>query len=189
LFVTQAYQQYLGRTPDQAGLAAWVSAMQNGLSDEHLEAKLIGSAEYINAHGGPGAGWVTAMYQNILGRTPSQAEVDGWVADLNNGATPEQVAYGFAASAEREGIVVRADYQTFLGRTPSQAEVDGWVNSFANGLTNENLVAGFIASQEYFSSLVKGKNDKSDWVLSAIKDVLQRLARTAEYNTWGGELQ
>jgi hypothetical protein len=189
LFVLNAYQQYLGRTPDQAGLNGWVTQMQNGLTDEHLEAKFIGSTEYINKHGGPGAGWVTGMYQDLLNRTPSQAEVDNWVNALNHGETAEQVAYGFAASAEREGIVIRADYQTFLGRTPTQAEVTAWVSQFATGLTNENLVAGFIASKEYFDALTKGKSDKTDWVLSAINDVLKRLARTSEYNTWGGTLQ
>ena len=103
--------------------------------------------------------------------------------------TPEQVAYGFAASAEREGIRIRADYQTFLGRAPTQAEVDSWVNAFAHGLTNESVIGGFLASAEYFNSTAKGKSDKSDWVFSAVHDVLGRLARTSEFNTWGGGLQ
>src|SRR5437879_382964 len=63
-----------------------------------------------------------------------------WVNALNHGETPEQVAYGFAASAEREGNRVRADYQTFLGRTPAPSEVTSWVKAFSNGLTNESLV-------------------------------------------------
>jgi hypothetical protein len=189
LFVTNAYEQYLGRAPDQAGLNSWVTHMENGLTDEQLEAKFIGSTEYINNHGGPGAGWVTGLYEDILGRTPTQTEVNNWVNALNKGATPEQVAYGFAASSEREGIRVRADYQTFLGRTPTQAEVDGWVKAFGSGVTNENVIAGFLASAEYFNSAAKGKSDKSDWVLSAVHDLLQRLARTSEFNFWGGNLQ
>jgi hypothetical protein len=43
-FITAAFQKYLGRTPDQGGLAYWRAAMQGGLSDEHLEAGFIGSA-------------------------------------------------------------------------------------------------------------------------------------------------
>src|SRR5262249_4062405 len=116
-FVTNAYKQYLNRAPDPSGLGSWVGALQNGLTDERLEASFIGSPEYIANHGGPGAGWVKGMYQDILGRTPSQSEVDGWVQALNSGVSPQQVAYGFAASAEREGNRVRGDYQTFLGRT------------------------------------------------------------------------
>jgi hypothetical protein len=189
LFVTNAFEQYLGRPPSLTGLNNWVRQMETGLTDEQLEAALIGSSEYINNHGGPGAGWVTGMYQDLLGRSPSQTEVNFWVNALNHGTTPQQVAFDFAASAEREGIRVRADYQTFLGRSPTQTEVDLWVKAFGNGMTNEDVVAGFLASAEYFNSSTKGKSDKSDWTLSAIRDVLGRLARTSEFDFWGGNLQ
>ena len=108
---------------------------------------------------------------------------------LNSGVSPQSVAYGFAASAEREGNRVRGDCETFLGRTPAQAEVDGWVNGFLHGLTNESLVAGFLGSIEYFNSAAKGNSDKTDWVLSAVLDELQRIPSTDEFNTWGSMLQ
>src|SRR5207237_4594788 len=111
----------------------------------------IGSAEYIKSHGGAGAGWVKGMYQDLLGRTPSQAEVDGWVKALAAGESTTDIAFGFAASAEREGQRVTADYQQYLGRSPSAAEVAGWVSAFESGTkTNEDVVAGFVGSVEYF---------------------------------------
>jgi hypothetical protein len=149
-FITHAYQTYLGRLPDQAGLKTWVQAMQNGLSDEHLEAGFIGSPEYIAKHGGAGAGWVTGMYQDLLGRTPSQDEVNEWVKALEQGVTTQQVAYGFAASAERETMRVQNDYQTYLGRSASPSEVKTWVNAFLQGVSNEDVIAGFVGSDEYF---------------------------------------
>jgi hypothetical protein len=154
--VIGAYQRYLGRTPSDAEVAGWVTQMQNGLTDEHLEAGFIGSPEYIANHGGQGAGWVTGMYHDLLGRTPSQAEVDGWVQALNNGEPPTQVAYGFAASPERERQHVTLDYQTFLGRNPTDAERDAWVNAFVHGSTNEQVIAGFAGSLEYFQRLQGG---------------------------------
>src|SRR5262249_2938536 len=70
-FITSAYQKYLGRLPDQAGLDAWALAMETqGLSYERLEAGFIGSDEYIALHGGKGAGWVQGMYHDLLGRAP-----------------------------------------------------------------------------------------------------------------------
>ena len=50
--VTVAYAQYLKRTPDAMGLAFWVNKMQNGLSDEQIEAGFIGSPEFIADNGG-----------------------------------------------------------------------------------------------------------------------------------------
>jgi len=102
-FITAAYQKYLGRAPDAAGLASWLNLMQNqGLSNERLEAGFIGSTEYIKNHGGAGAGWLNAMYVNLLGRTPSALEVQTWLNQLAAGMSTADIAYGFAASPERE---------------------------------------------------------------------------------------
>jgi hypothetical protein len=177
---TTAYQTYLGRKPDASGLNAWVSAMQAGMTDEQLEATFISSPEYIANHGGSGAGWVTGMYRDLLGRTPAGAEVNGWVQAMSAGATPRSVALGFAASAEREAARIRQDYQTLLGRTPEAAEVAGWVSAFTGGLTNEGLVAGFLASSEYYNNPAKGNGDNRDWITSATSDVLTRAATTDE---------
>jgi hypothetical protein len=156
-FVTAAYQKYLLRSPDAFGLAGWVSAMQNGLSDEQLEAGFVSSPEYINDNGGMAdlTTWVKSLYKNLLGRnSPSQAEVNGWLSALNNGVTVGQVAFGFTASLEREAIRVIGDYQTYLNRTPSQAEVQGWVTAFQNGVSNEDVIAGFVGSPEFYNDNV-----------------------------------
>jgi hypothetical protein len=184
-FITAAYQSYLGRLPDAPGLAAWLRAMQHGLSDEQLEAGFIGSAEYIANHGGPGADWVSGLYQDLLGRTPAQAEVDGWLYALSHGVTPQQVAYGFAASTEREGIRVRDDYFTYLGRTPSQGEVQGWVNAFEHGVSNEDVIAGFVGSKENFS---RHGNDIPSWVEGAYQSILGRQADPAGLDAWAAAL-
>jgi hypothetical protein len=180
-FVTAAYQHYLGRTPQTAEVAAWARLMQQGLSDERLEAGFIGSAEYIAGHGGSGAGWVTGMYQDLLGRNPSQAEVNAWVQALNAGASPTEIAYDFAASPEREGQRVTADYEKYLGRAPSTAEVNAWVNAFAHGVSNEAVIAGFVGAPEYFQA--HGDNT-ADWLRSAFADTLGRTPSAGESQGW-----
>lgn len=183
-FVTQAYSKYLGRSPDPQGLAGWVVRMRQGMTQEQIEANFIGSAEYIASHGGTGEAWVRGMYQDLLGRSPDPVGLQGWVARLNSGTKPYDVAYGFAASAEREGIRVREIYTTFLGRQPSQAEVDGWVTQFINGARQEAVVAGFLGSREYFNSSRKGNGDSATWLRSAYRDILRREAGTAEVTSW-----
>jgi len=84
------------------------------------------------------------MYQDLLGRQPDQQGESYWVQQLNNGAARSDVAFGFAASIEREQQRVTADYQHFLNRRPDQQGLNFWVNQFAMGFTNENLIAGFI---------------------------------------------
>jgi hypothetical protein len=180
-FITAAYQRYLGRTPGPAEVQGWVGAMQQGLSDERVEAGFIGSAEYISDHGGVGAGWVSGMYQDLLGRTPAQSEVDGWVNALAHGMAATDVAYGFAASTEREGQRVAADYQRYLGRAAAQSEIDGWVSDFEAGYSNENVIAGFVGSVEYFQN---HGSDATDWLDAAYQDILGRPADAAAYANW-----
>ena len=69
---------------------------------------------------------------------------------LGLGAGLSKVAYGFAASPEREGQLVQGDYQHYLHRRATGGEVAYWVEQFAQGVRNEDVVAGFLGSDEYF---------------------------------------
>jgi hypothetical protein len=180
--ITTAYQTYLVRGPDTNGLAYWVNRMQQGLTDEQLEAGFIGSPEYIQKHGGTGAAWVVGMYHDILGRTPDPTGLAYWLNQLQQGVAPASIAYGFAASPEREAQRVTADYVKYLGRTPSQTEVSYWVDQFINhGKTNEDVIAGFVSSPEDYQ---KHYNDPRDWIFGAYNDILGRLPDPAGLSHW-----
>jgi len=150
--ITAAYRGYLGRDPDAPGLRAWILAMQTGLSEEQLEADLIGSPEYYAHSGGTDKSWVDAMYFDVLGRAPESAGENDWIGVLAAGKTRAAVSYDFTSSPEREGQRVGADYAQFLDRTTSNDEVAGWVRAIQQGLANEDVVAGFVASAEYFDA-------------------------------------
>jgi hypothetical protein len=187
IIVTTAYQDYLGRTPAPLEVAGWIRWIGLGHTDEQLEAGFIGSPEYYNHAGGTDQTWVTSMYHDLLGRTPADWEVNAWLQAMNGGMTRNAVAYGFAASPEREGIVVRNDYQNFLGRQASDQEVAGWVAVLENHTaTNEQVVAGFVSSSEYFGNHYA---NAADWLFSAYHDILGRLPDPVGYNAWLGYLQ
>ncbi|HEV3344160.1 MAG TPA: DUF4214 domain-containing protein, partial [Pirellulales bacterium] len=150
--VTPAYQQYLGRTPDAAGLQYWIAQMHEGLTDEQIEARFIGSPEFFAHSGGTNKAWVDAMYQDLLGRAADPQGESYWVSRLEVGADRASVAYGFAASLERERQRISGDYLHYLGRLPDAAGLDYWLSQFAQGLTNEEVITGFIASDEYFGA-------------------------------------
>jgi hypothetical protein len=179
--IQAAYRRYLGRAAAAGEVQLWTGALQGGLSDERMEAGFIGSPEYIQDHGGQGAGWVTGLYQDLLGRTPNQAEVAAWMQALAGGMAPSDVAYGFAAGAEREGQRVATDYQHYLSRSPNPAEVAAWVGGFLNGLSNEDVIAGFVGSPEYFARHGGGG---AAWLAAAYQDILGRSASEAEVQAW-----
>ncbi|MGH7137904.1 MAG: DUF4214 domain-containing protein, partial [Pirellulales bacterium] len=151
IIVAPAYQRYLDRVPDAAGLAYWVDQLQNqGLTDERLEAGFIGSPEFFAHAGGTNKAWIDTMYQDLLGRSADAAGENYWLGQLTAGVSRAQVAYDFTAGPERESLRIADDYMHYLGRLPDQQGLDYWLNQFASGLTNEDLITGFVASDEYY---------------------------------------
>jgi hypothetical protein len=146
------YQKYLGRSSDAAGRTYWVGQLQQGMTDEQLEAAFAGAAEYYQHAGGSDAAWVNAMYLDILGRAADEVGLAYWTAQLAHGADRAAVALGFAASLERESQRVEDDYFAYLGRAADAAGLSHWVNAFEHGIHNEDVVAGFLASDEYYQS-------------------------------------
>ena len=90
---------------------------------------LLASAEY-QQQTPAAADFVKALFQDVLGRTASSAEVASWAAAVGQ-LGRAGVAQSFLASAEYRGNVVQQDYAQLLNRTakPSGAEVAAWVNS------------------------------------------------------------
>ena len=179
--IDNIYQQYLGRGADTAGQQYWVASMQRGTTQEQLEADFIGSSEYIANHGGQGAGWVTGMYHDLLGRAPDEAGLAHWVDSLQSGANPISVALGFAGSREREAMQVTSDYQNLLGRAPGAAEVDSWVTAFEHGVTNDDVVAGFVSSAEFLQKL---DHDLIQFIDAAYHELLGRSADPSAIEHW-----
>jgi hypothetical protein len=180
-FVAAAYVKYLGRAATLTEANGWVTDLQNGLTDEELEAGFLGSAEYVSDQGGAGAGWITSLYQTVLGRTPTGAEVVGWLLALSEGWTTEAVAYSFTSSPERESEVVGADYQTYLGRTGTSAEIANWVNYFEEGGSNEDVVAAFVASLEFYDG---HGGSPSAWLDGAYFEILGRHPGLGDFDAW-----
>jgi hypothetical protein len=180
-FVINAYHTYLGRNPAAAEISGWVQLMDNGMSEAGVEAGFIGSTEYINDHGGPGASWVISLYQNLLGRTPAASEVAGWVFDLGRGMSTTSIAYSFAGSFERETERIGSFYTTFLGRTASAAEIDGWATDVMNGASNDAVIAGFVSSTEFFND---HSTDASAWLYATYEDILGRPADQNAFASW-----
>jgi hypothetical protein len=149
--VTAAYHKLLGRAPDAQGLASWVNELQQGMSDEQMEAAFVSSPEYLQQHGGPGEAWIRSLYQDVLGRTADTAGLNNWRQALANGLTPAEVAQGFTGSTEREGQRVGDDYQRFLGRAPTEVEVESGMDQLHHGRGNEDLIARLVTSDEYIA--------------------------------------
>jgi hypothetical protein len=132
------------------------------------------------------AEYVTALYGDILHRAPGPAEVAGWVAVLNAGTSPEQLALAFTTSSEYQANTIRADYEMFLGRQPAPAELAGWLGQAQAGLGQKQVEATFLASDEFFA---RHKSNPSSWLEGVYHDVLGRGVDPGGLRAWTQSLQ
>ncbi|GJE43270.1 DUF4214 domain-containing protein [Methylobacterium soli] len=98
--IVRLYEGALGRVPDAGGLKFFVGQLRdNGFNYTAIVNQFLGTPEYQAKNGTSGGvttQLVTNLYQDLLGRTPSTAEVNYWVANK----TAAQTLDGIANSAE-----------------------------------------------------------------------------------------
>ncbi len=158
--VKSYYLNYLGRDfaagqVSQAEVDKWVNAMLAGSSEASVVAGFLGSTEYAALHPGNQA-FVQALYADVLGRTPSQAEVNNWVSVLAGGVSHQAVAQAFLGSAEASDHAVEAFYNTYLMRL-SDSGKSAWVGTLTSGTKSLGGVAReFLASQEFVLRAKRG---------------------------------
>ena len=92
--------------------------------------------------------FIKALYVQLLNRTPSQAEINGWLPVLATvGRTG--VANAFLTSVEYRFDTIKTYYSTILrrGPAPTGKEVMGWVNTGADLLS---IQIAMEASVEFY---------------------------------------
>jgi hypothetical protein len=110
--VAEFYTTFLNRAPDSGGLSYWASQLQHGSTEEQVMAGFLSSTEFqARAQGlfpslDHNHAFVAALYQVVLNREGSSAEIQSWV-----NALPSHgyfgVASGFVTSGEfRRGAVL-----------------------------------------------------------------------------------
>jgi Ca2+-binding RTX toxin-like protein len=152
--VQRAYQQFLHRAADPAGVTFWTNFLRQGHSVEQMDAGIVGSAEYFQTRGGgTDSGFLTALYQDALGRAVDPAGQTFFAPQLAGGVTRAQVAGEVLASAEFGQDLVTSDYRQLLNRSPDPAGLAFFTNALASGLTDQQITALMAGSDEFFARL------------------------------------
>ena len=170
-FVELLYNRVLGRQSDADGKAYWVGEIQQGMT--RAEA-LMGFSESLE-HRAQTADvlaeglWTTdnnfqlveALYHAFAGREPDHDGLIYWVGQLETGESINDVAEGFASSAEfatRTAGLSNADiveymYNEALGRPSDPDGKQNWTHALDDGLSKGDMILGFATSAELMISL------------------------------------
>jgi hypothetical protein len=97
----------------------------------------------------PARNYVASLYEDVLGRTPSTAEVDYWVKRLNDGASRQDLAAAFWNSPENRRLQVNQWSTEFLGHPASAQETARWVKLLRRGEGETAVESLILTSTEY----------------------------------------
>lgn len=99
--------------------------------------------------------FIILLYENTLGRYPSQGEIDYWERELSNGRTGADTAYGFLFSKEFQNKnygnseYVEHLYLSLMGRPSDSSGMAYWVKRLENGMSRNYVFGQFINSREF----------------------------------------
>ncbi|CAA9283492.1 MAG: hypothetical protein AVDCRST_MAG04-3915 [uncultured Acetobacteraceae bacterium] len=204
--VVRLYEAALDRAPDQAGLNAWIGAVQGGQPLSGLASGFLASDEFRARFGaiGDNGAYVDRLYQNVLGRAGDAAGRESWLGALNAGTSRADVLVAFSESAENKagtaalvqnGIWDRSEaaaevarlYDTVFGRLPDAPGLGVWKTAIEAGQASLVQVAdAFTASAEFRGQY--GVLNNRDFAEALYVNTLDRAADQAGLEYWTGAL-
>ena len=81
---TQIYRRYLGRDPYPMEMAAFMVSPNPQTEVEVLPLSLMAGQQYYDAVGNNNTMWITSVFQQIIGRQPTNSERDQWLRYFND---------------------------------------------------------------------------------------------------------
>lgn len=153
--IVEAYSQALNRNPDPSGASYWLGVMQRGqLSPEDVYSTFLYSDEmYFGQGGGTNEGYVSALYQELLGRAPDPQGLQYWTSRLNRGEPRSIISTSMWFSPEKYNVRVAETYQLFLGRSVDPGGLAYW-SSYAQRYGTSALRSSLMGSAEYWNRAI-----------------------------------
>ena len=130
----------LGQLEADSGVIGWANLLMNGTYGEKaIQAAIMSTSEYLNAHGASPIPVVKGYFIDLLGRVISGNELTLWSNPLWKGVTPFDVLRYFQSTSEVADTLVATWFLSDLGRTTrlDQLKADSGVRSLAAELGND----------------------------------------------------
>jgi hypothetical protein len=148
--VDSYYRTFLHRAADPAGRAFWVNQFLAGANEAAVTLGFATSPEYISKLTNS---YLSALYQDILGRAVDTAGQQFWQTQLAAGMTMTQLASGIINSAESDLRAIDDYFVAFLQRSADASGESSWLQSMETGQHDFGSVAyGILSSGEYMGN-------------------------------------
>ncbi len=144
-------------TPTSSELATALTALGGNSTEEQIIAGVLGSPQYYANHGSTQTGLVKAVYEDLIGRAPTDAELSAALEKYPNDPLGHtEFAQSMTASPVYRDLVVSLFYQQLLLRAPLPGETllgEGVLGGDVPSLQtpDQTLVQQIVATPEYFA--------------------------------------
>jgi hypothetical protein len=150
LVVKDLYRQFLRREAEPFGLGVFTTFLGAGGTAAQVESIIVGSPEYYQRQGGGSdAGFLDAVYRDLLGRPTDPSGRMSFGQALTAGAQPADVAAAIFASPEFHGRLVESLYTRYLGRRSDPFGRAAFVEALDAGVSEEEVLIAILSSPEY----------------------------------------
>jgi hypothetical protein len=175
------------QTPTPADLSAALTSLESGSTEESIISGVLGSDQYYQNHQSTQTGLIHGVYEDLLGRAPSDAELSAALTKYTNDPAGH-IAFAQAmvgALAYRDHLV-SLDYRKLLLRAPYASETITGEGLLGGGVASlqtpdEILLETIAATPEYFADA--GGSDTA-FVARTVDVLLERSAATAEASVY-----
>jgi hypothetical protein len=148
----QMYATLLQRSLDDSGANTWLRFLQAGGTLKQVEEGILRSPEYYDGRGaGTDAGFLNAVYGEVLSRALDPAGFPTWESALQAGQSRAAVAQAILDSLESNTRQVEEIYHWLLGRDADPSGLATFVGAANGGVSDEAIAADIAGSSEYMS--------------------------------------
>jgi hypothetical protein len=131
---------------------------ENAVPEEHGPSGPAINEKPLSDYDKTDSGFVTLLYNRILGRAPDVKGLDGWVAALESGAlTRMDLVNNFIFSDECQNTIsgytneqfIKFLYEALFNREADAGGYNNWLTHMSAGMTKEEVVNCFTHSLEF----------------------------------------
>jgi hypothetical protein len=145
------YTAISGVAPTSAKATEYLNEIEKGtMKQDDLIPYLLARSGYYTTLGGTPTAYISAVYQYLLDRAPTDVELAAGITDLKK-HTREHFARLIWDTPEYDTLVANADYQKYLLRPPTAAEL-ATLLSFMKTQTKISAIAKVLDTQDYLAA-------------------------------------
>lgn len=164
-FVTNLYQNILGRNPETTGLNNWVNRLMTGTSQSTIVASFYNSKEFQNKNYS-NEQFVEKLYNGCLQRNSDIGGKSHFVTLLNNGRSRSDIISSFAKSQEFKNLTtkfyaqdfVAKSYEYVLGRKVDASGKNHWTSSLMSSNSPATILNTLYNSSEFTNKRYSNDN-------------------------------